>query len=160
MTAISSPQYRPCVGIMLLNQQNNIFVGERIDTPGAWQMPQGGIDDNEEIVTAATRELAEETGLQPSHFFILEIAQEKLKYDLPPHLQKKFWNGKFVGQEQTWVLARFTGVDSDVHLNAHEPPEFQNWQWVNGTQILSMIVPFKKETYQNVIRLFKPYIAL
>ncbi len=127
--------------------------------PGAWQMPQGGIDAGEDIQTAATRELEEEIGVKPEHFTILEVADRTLKYDLPPYLQTKLWGGQFNGQEQTWIAARFTGTESDIHLNAHQPPEFQNWKWVKMHDMLDLIVPFKKETYQQVIGLFEKYSA-
>jgi len=127
-------------------------LGERIDTPGAWQMPQGGIDDGENIETAAFRELAEEVGTGNAQ--ILRIAAKKLRYDLPSNLQKKLWGGKFAGQEQTWVAMLFTGDDSEIILDAHEPAEFQNWQWAPIENSLDLIVPFKRATYEQVIALF------
>ncbi len=154
-----SSLYRPCVGVMLLNAQGDVFVGERIDMPGAWQMPQGGIDAGEDIQEAAMRELEEEIGVKPQHFTILEVAAHTLKYDLPPYLRNKLWGGQYNGQEQTWIVARFTGVESDINLNAHQPAEFQNWKWVRAQEMLDLIVPFKKETYTQVIRLFKDYIS-
>lgn len=141
--------YRTCVGIALLNENGHVFVGERIDTPGAWQMPQGGIDKGEDIKTAFYRELKEETGTDQAK--ILKIHGEPLRYDLPPHLYGKLWNGKYGGQEQTWVASQFTGEDHDINIHAHTPPEFRDWQWVALNEILDLIVPFKKDTYRQVI---------
>lgn len=157
MTDISKLPYRPCVGIALFNAEGRVFVGERIDTPGAWQMPQGGIDPGEDLSVAAARELYEEIGVMEDKFEILEIAQEKFRYDLPPYLQTKLWNGAFRGQEQTWIATRFLGTAGDINLNAHTPAEFQNWKWVTMPEMLDLIVPFKKETYQHVIRLFQKF---
>lgn len=157
MTDISSLPYRACVGIALFNRDGRVFMGERIDTPGAWQMPQGGIDDGEDAARAALRELAEEVGTDKAE--ILEIAAEKLRYDLPPYLQGKLWNGKFRGQEQVWVAARFTGTDADINLNAHQPAEFQAWQWSRLQDIPDLIVPFKRATYEKVIELFAQHGA-
>lgn len=144
--------YRPCVGITLFNVDGSVFVGERIDSPGAWQMPQGGIDEGEDILTAAHRELFEEVGT--NKVTLLKIANEKIRYDVPPELSTKHWGGKYRGQEQTWVAFRFTGKDSDIRLDAHTPQEFWRWQWVPLGQTVDLIVPFKRETYRKVISLF------
>lgn len=153
MSAKSSPPlYRPCVGIALFNAQGQVFVGERIDTPGAWQMPQGGIDNGEAIEAAALRELQEEIGTASAQ--ILRIAEETIRYDLPKNLRNTLWNGAYAGQEQTWVAARFTGSDSDIDLNCFDPPEFRAWQWVDLGETIDLIVPFKRDTYRKVIALF------
>ena len=144
--------YRPCVGLYILNSEKKIFVGERIDNPGAWQMPQGGIDGNEDIETAVFREMKEEIGTDNAK--ILTIMQEKLRYDLPPHLKDKLWNGEYRGQEQTWVALEFLGKDSDINLNHDATPEFQAWKWVTPLSSLDLIVPFKKTTYEEVIKEF------
>lgn len=148
--------YRPCVGIALFNAENKVLVGERIDNPGAWQMPQGGIDPGEDIETAALRELGEEIGSCKAQ--IIRIASEKIRYDLPDDLIARHWNSKYRGQEQTWVAARFMGVDADINLNAHNPAEFTHWQWVPLRETLDLIVPFKRETYAKVIALFEDLI--
>ena len=146
--------YRPCVGIVLLNANNQVFVGERIDNPGAWQMPQGGVDDNETIEIAALRELAEEIGTDNAT--IVKVAEEKLRYDIPQEtLERLPWGNTYCGQEQTWVAMRFTGNDTDIDLNAHSEPEFSAWKWVNLNETLDLIVPFKRKTYQRVINLFE-----
>lgn len=148
-----SSLYRPCVGIALFNKDNHVFVGERIDTPGAWQMPQGGIDPGENIKRAAIRELREETGTDKAE--IIRVADDvPIRYDFPPDLQQRLWNGKFAGQEQIWVAARFTGSDADIDLHSFNPPEFNAWQWVSLGQTIDFIVPFKLELYKKVIELF------
>lgn len=150
---MSNLPYRPCVGIALFNANGLVFVGERIDTPGAWQMPQGGIDEGEDIRTAAMRELREEIGTDKAE--IAGIVPEKLHYDLPPDMQKRLWDGLFRGQEQTWVAARFTGTDADIDISAHDPAEFANWQWVELEKTPELIVPFKRQSYEKVIKLLR-----
>ena len=144
--------YRPCVGIALFNQGGQVFVGERIDTPGAWQMPQGGIDPGETVVQAALRELREEVGSDKAD--ILQTYDKKLRYRLPDRLIEKLWNSQYGGQEQTWIAARFVGNDSDINIAAHNPAEFRAWKWVALNDILDLIVPFKRETYREVIQAF------
>ncbi len=149
--------YRPCVGITLFNPQGKVFVGERIDTKGAWQMPQGGVDEGETAEQTALRELREEVGTDKAD--IICIGERKISYELPDHLVTSLWNGKYRGQEQTWVAAMFTGKDSDIDLNAinetNTPPEFSAWQWVDLPDILGLIVPFKRDIYREVIEMFK-----
>lgn len=150
---MSSLPYRPCVGIALFNAEGKVFVGERLDNPGAWQMPQGGIDDGEDIQTAFFREMKEEIGTDRAK--ILKIMDRTLSYALPPHLLGKLWGGRWGGQEQTWIAARFTGTDTDINIYAHNPPEFGRWQWVALNEVLNLIVPFKRNTYREVIREFQ-----
>ena len=148
--------YRPCVGIALFNDDNHVFVGERIDNTGAWQMPQGGIDEGETVEDAFFREMEEEIGSTLAE--IIRVHDTPLRYELPPHLLGKLWNGQYGGQEQIWVAARFMGLDSDINIHAHRQPEFQAWQWAPLDQILDLIVPFKRNTYAEVITAFKDIV--
>ena len=152
--------YRPCAGFMLANRQGKVFVGQRIDSQhlGAWQMPQGGIDPGEDTAMAALRELAEETGIGAHLVDIIARTKEPLRYDLPEDLIGKLWGGKYRGQEQHWFLGRFKGNDEDVDLEAHNPPEFATWQWIEPQQLPHMIVPFKRDVYRAVVREFAALI--
>lgn len=145
--------YRPCVGITLFNHNRQVFVGERIDNPGAWQMPQGGVDPGEDIETAFFREMREEIGTDKAR--IIRIMGRPLRYELPSLLQQKLWDGQYRGQEQIWVAGQFLGHDDDILINAHQPPEFQQWKWVGLEQIIDMIVPFKRDIYHAVIDAFR-----
>ncbi len=153
---MSGDLYRPCVGLCLFNRDGKVFVGERLDYPGAWQMPQGGIDDGEDIHIAALRELKEEIGTDKAE--IIRIHDKKLRYVTPPELREKLqkiWGKPYIGQEQTWVALRFTGNDSDIKLDADEHPEFDRWQWSALPDVPAMIVPFKIDTYRQVVEAFK-----
>jgi putative (di)nucleoside polyphosphate hydrolase len=152
----SALPYRPCVGIALFNGDGKVFVGERIDTPGAWQMPQGGIDEGEDLEAAALRELKEEIGTE--HAALLKISERTTCYDLPERLLHRLWDGRYRGQEQHWVAMRFTGKDSDIRLDADERPEFRAWQWVGLRETLDLIVPFKRDTYSQVIEMFSSLV--
>lgn len=143
----STLPYRPCVGIMLINDDGDIFVAKRLDTPDAWQMPQGGIDDGETPAQAALRELGEEIGTDKA--VILAESKQWLSYDLPPHLLGKVWGGRYRGQTQKWVACRFTGTDRDIDI-ATQHPEFDAWQWVSLDKLTALIVPFKRATYEQV----------
>lgn len=145
--------YRPCVGIALFGQAGHVFVGERIDTPGSWQMPQGGIDPGEDVISAAFRELEEEVGTNKAD--LIRVAERTIRYDVPMSLSTKHWGGKYRGQEQTWVALRFTGADADIRLDQHDVPEFSKWQWVPLSQAADLIVPFKRDTYLDVIKMFR-----
>ncbi len=126
MNDYSALPYRPCVGIMLVNAQGKVFVGRRIDyrVGDYWQMPQGGIDEGEDLLDAALRELMEETGISGELVSVLGQTSEELFYDLPDDLLGVLWKGQFRGQRQHWILARFQGEDSQVRLDAHDPAEF------------------------------------
>ncbi len=150
--------YRPCVGIMLLNKQGWVFVGNRIDVPGDhWQMPQGGIDDGEDPVDAAFREVNEETGIDPSKIELICQSKTWHSYDLPKPLSRKIWRGKYRGQTQCWFAMRFTGENGDINLNTHKA-EFAQWRWVKLNDLTALIVPFKRHTYQQVIDEFKDVV--
>ena len=141
--------YRPCVGIMLFNQDGKVFVGKRIDqTVESWQMPQGGIDKGESPRDAALRELEEEAGTAKAE--IIAEMDEWVTYDLPEHLIGVAFHGKYKGQKQKWFALRFTGSDADIDLTAHDP-EFSDFRWVTLEELPELIVPFKRETYRAVI---------
>ena len=152
--------YRPCVGIMLVNDEGRAFVGRRIDNREGdwWQMPQGGVDEGEDLKEAALRELAEETGAKAEHVSLIRQTEEPIRYDLPEDLIGKLWGGKYRGQEQIWFLARFSGTDDDIDLQAHDPAEFCDWKWVDAEQLPDLIVPFKKRVYRAVLEEFRELI--
>src|SRR6185369_5392123 len=151
-------RYRRGVGVMLLNREGKVFVGARIDnTDEAWQMPQGGIDADEEPWATALRELEEETGIEASLVARVGECPERLKYDLPEGLRGKLWGGKYVGQDQDWYLARFLGSDEDVNIHTKHP-EFREWKWIDPQQLPELIVPFKRELYRQLLREFEEYL--
>lgn len=154
-------QYRPCVGVMLVNGEGKAFVGQRIDNKEGdrWQMPQGGVDPGEPLDAAMLRELAEETGARPEHLRVLARLEQELFYDLPPELQGKLWGGRYKGQRQSWYLVRFTGSDADIDLAAHDPPEFCAWKWVEPELLPELIVPFKRDVYRAVVDGFREALA-
>ena len=151
--------YRPCVGIMLCNAEGGIFAGQRLDNlSDAWQMPQGGIEKDEEPETAALRELTEETGIPADAVEIVTRTADWIPYELPAHLIPKLWKGRFRGQKQIWFLMRFKGSDDLINIETEEP-EFSQWCWMPASDLLDKIVPFKRETYERVIREFKTQIS-
>ena len=153
---IEALPYRPCVGILLLNAADRVFVGRRIDTAkegeNIWQMPQGGIDKGETPAAAALRELREEIGTDKAE--IIAESRQWLRYDLPPHLLGKVWKGRYRGQKQRWFALRFLGRDGDIDLNT-EHPEFDAWQWVELDDLPNLVIPFKRDTYRAVVSEFK-----
>lgn len=142
--------YRPCVGILLMNRDGKVFLGERLDTPGAWQMPQGGIDDGEKPKAAALRELEEETGVDRQLVKILGQTADWVLYDLPPNLLGKVWGGKYAGQKQIWFKMLFTGDDSTINIKTKHP-EFRQWKWSDPADVISEIVEFKRDVYRGVL---------
>ena len=152
--------YRACVGVMLVNGDGHAFVGKRIDNREGdfWQMPQGGIDDGEDLREAALRELWEETGVLAEHVTLLAETREELFYDLPEELLGKLWKGKYRGQRQFWLLARFNGSDEHIRIDAHDPAEFCEWKWVEPALLPDLIVPFKKRVYRAVLEEFRDLI--
>lgn len=155
---IAKLPYRPCVGLMVVNADGKVFAAQRIDNPGpAWQMPQGGVDEGETPREAALRELQEETGLGPEKVSILAETPQWLPYDLPHDLVPNLWKGRFRGQEQKYFLMRFHGEDSDINIET-EHPEFSRWTWMDMDALLDNIVPFKRDTYAEVIAQFRPIV--
>jgi putative (di)nucleoside polyphosphate hydrolase len=136
---------------MLVNEHKKVFVGQRIDsTLEAWQMPQGGLDEGEDVEAGALRELEEETGIAASLVEILARSRQELLYDLPEDLVGKLWKGRYRGQRQIWFLMRFLGRDTDINLETSHP-EFRAWKWAEPNDLPDMIVPFKRTLYQNVL---------
>lgn len=151
---IEALPYRACVGVMLVNGQGQVFVGQRIDTEApAWQMPQGGIDPGEDPMQAALRELREETGLTPDLVTVEAQTADWVSYDLPPDLVPKIWKGQFRGQRQHWFLMRFLGRDDQIRIDT-DHPEFSEWRWLDPSQLVNSIVPFKRQVYQAVCEEF------
>ena len=150
--------YRRGVGVMLLNRDGRAFVGRRLDSAlDAWQMPQGGVDEGEEPLAAAMRELEEETGIAADKVEILARCPVELTYDLPEVLIGKVWKEPWRGQRQTWFLARFHGEDSDVNI-ATPHAEFRAWKWADPAELPALIVPFKKKLYEDVLAAFRPWL--
>jgi putative (di)nucleoside polyphosphate hydrolase len=146
--------YRPCAGIMLINTDNHVFVGQRMDSVSdAWQMPQGGIDPGENAQVAAFRELEEETGVAPHLAKLLAQSSREYLYDLPPELMGRMWNGKYRGQAQTWFAMQFLGSDADVDI-ATDTQEFRAWRWADPADLVALIVPFKRKLYKDVLAEF------
>ena len=136
------------VGIVLLNKDNEVFVGKRKDNPiDKWQMPQGGIDNNEKPLDAMKRELEEETSV--TNIKILKEVNSWLEYELPPHLLGKIWKGKYRGQTQKWFIVRFIGSDTEINLKTKKP-EFIEWRWISHKLLTEVIVDFKKNVYKKL----------
>ena len=146
--------YRPCVGVVLARSDGTIFTGERCDTPGAWQMPQGGIDKGETPEDAAFRELEEETGVARDLVTLEAGTDGWITYELPDHLLGKMWGGRYRGQKQKWFLLRFQGADKDIEIK-QKHQEFSRWRWSPADEVLRDIVPFKQEVYDQVIAAFR-----
>ncbi|SFQ95213.1 RNA pyrophosphohydrolase [Poseidonocella sedimentorum] len=155
---IAQLPYRRCVGVMLINSDKRIFVGQRLDSDlPAWQMPQGGIDPGETPTDAALRELHEETGVGAEHVRIEAQTDETLKYDLPLELVPKVWKGRYRGQEQYWVLLRLEAPEDVIDIDT-EHPEFSEWRWLDPQELLAQIVPFKRDVYRQVLDHFSDHL--
>ena len=136
------------VGIILLNDKNNVFVGKRIDNPkNSWQMPQGGVDENEDFLQAAKRELEEETGIKSIK--LIKELNGWFKYDLPKYLLGKLWNGKYRGQKQKWFVMKFLGKPDEINVKTKNP-EFLNWKWIELSQLSNIAVHFKVDIYNKL----------
>ena len=138
------------VGIIVLNKKNEVFVGKRIDNPiDKWQMPQGGVDNGEDYITAMKRELIEETNI--TSIKIIKELKKIYQYELPQNLVGIIWKGKFRGQKQKWFITRFLGNDSEINLNTKHP-EFIEWKWLEPKLLPKVIVEFKKNLYLNLLK--------
>ncbi|MFK7939366.1 MAG: RNA pyrophosphohydrolase [Roseovarius sp.] len=156
---IAKLPYRPCAGVMLVNADQQVFVGQRRDNQTqAWQMPQGGIDPGEDPRDAALRELWEETGVVAELVHIEAETKGWVPYDLPHDLVPKLWKGRYRGQEQKWFLMRFQGSDADVNIATAEP-EFSQWRWLPQAELVASIVPFKRTVYAQVLSEFQEYLT-
>ena len=148
--------YRVGVGIIVLNKENKIFVAKRIDNPrNFWQLPQGGVDEGEDFLSAAYRELEEETSIKNVEL-ITEI-DEITTYELPDYLLGKIWKGKFKGQKQKWFIMRYLGNDDEININTHKP-EFLDWKWIDLNSITKIVVRFKLDVYKILQQKIKKII--
>ena len=137
------------VGAIVLNKDNQVFVGKRKDNPvHKWQMPQGGVDKNEDLIDAMKRELEEETSIK--NIKIIKELEKWTEYELPDYLLGKIWKGKFRGQKQKWFIVRFLGDDNEINLNTSHP-EFIEWKWLNIEKLPDVIVHFKKSVYKKLV---------
>ena len=144
---------RTGVGAIVLNKQNFVFVGKRKDNPiDKWQMPQGGVDINENLRSAMLRELEEETSIK--NIKILKEIEYWLQYELPKNLLGKIWKGKYRGQKQKWFIVKFTGKDSEIDLKTKHP-EFIEWKWIDMNELPNVIVDFKKDVYIKLLKELK-----
>ena len=138
------------VGIALLNHENNVFVGKRIDNPAnSWQMPQGGVDKNEDLLQAAKRELEEETSIKTVK--IIKELNEWQTYDLPTNLLGKLWEGKYRGQKQKWFIMKFLGKNNEINIKT-ERPEFLGWKWIKPSDLPTVAVDFKLNIYKKMAK--------
>ena len=139
---------RSGVGIVVLNKENKIFVAKRIDNPqNFWQMPQGGVDKNDDFLSAAYRELEEETSIK--NVELIKEIDEMLTYELPKHLLGIIWRGKYKGQRQKWFIMRFLGTDDEININTSKP-EFLEWKWIDLDTITKVVVDFKLQVYKKL----------
>ena len=149
--------FRTGVGIILLNNENKVFVGKRKDNPGdKWQMPQGGVEDGENFITAMKRELYEETGIK--NIKIIKEIEKIYEYELPENLVGIIWKGKFRGQKQKWYIIKFIGDENEINLNTKHP-EFIEWKWIDAEILPNVIVDFKKKLYIDILKEIKLVIG-
>ena len=147
-------KYRKCVGMMILNVNKKILVGRRLDHPsGYWQMPQGGIDENENPKEAVWREMMEEIGTNNAK--LIKISNQWINYEIPPETLKTLpWGHKYIGQRQKWFAFEFLGEDEDINVGT-DNPEFSEWKWAEMVSIVGNIVPFKRNVYSIILEEFK-----
>lgn len=152
-SATAKSGYRTCVGILLLNDTGEIFVGQRMDSRQAgWQMPQGGIDEGESAEQAVWREMREEIGTDQAD--LLLESEVWRSYDLPREIAGRIWGGKYLGQTQRWFAFRFTGHNQDIDIHGHQR-EFSEWRWLEADQLLERVVSFKRDVYVSVVDEFR-----
>ena len=148
---------RSGVGVIILNNENKVFVGKRKDNPvDKWQMPQGGVDKGEDYISAMKRELYEETGIK--NIQILRKINGLYEYELPKKLIGIIWKGKFRGQRQKWFIVKFTGEEKEINLNTKNP-EFIDWKWIIPNRLPEVIVDFKKEMYLDLLKEIEEFIG-
>ena len=139
---------RSGVGIILLNNQNKVFVAKRIDNPkNFWQMPQGGVNKDEDFLKAAYRELEEETSIKSVE--LIKELEGNIVYELPERLLGIIWNGKYKGQKQKWFLMKFVGKEKEINIKTKNP-EFLDWKWIDLNQITEVVVDFKLHVYKEI----------
>tara|TARA_B100001057_G_C22769956_1_gene919168 strand:- start:445 stop:921 length:477 start_codon:yes stop_codon:yes gene_type:complete len=144
------------VGIVVLNNENKVFVAKRIDNPkNYWQMPQGGVDEGEDFLKAAFRELKEETSIK--NVKLMKEFDETITYELPDHLLGIIWKGKFRGQKQKWFLMRFIGEEKEINIKTRNP-EFLDWKWIDIDEITEVVVDFKLHVYEELKEKIKKLI--
>tara|TARA_B100001063_G_C16656140_1_gene498583 strand:- start:249 stop:722 length:474 start_codon:yes stop_codon:yes gene_type:complete len=144
------------VGIIVLNNDNRVFVGKRIDNPGNnWQMPQGGVDKGEDFIAAMKRELHEETSIK--NIKILKEIEKIYEYELPENLIGIIWKGKYRGQRQKWFITKFLGTDDEININTKKP-EFISWKWIERKKLPEVIVSFKKDLYTKLLKEINSFI--
>lgn len=155
---ISKLPYRENVGVMLVNENGHVFVGQRMDSEvPAWQMPQGGIDKGEDAKSAALRELEEETGVSSDLVTLVAESADWIAYDLPHDIVPRIWKGRFKGQKQKWFLLKFHGSDAQINIEV-DHQEFSEWRWLPFEDLVNNIVPFKRAVYQQVVEEFAEHI--
>ncbi|MDG1181373.1 MAG: RNA pyrophosphohydrolase [Tateyamaria sp.] len=155
---IAKLPYRRNVGLMVLNDEGHVWVGQRKDRyKDAWQMPQGGVDKGEDARAAALRELEEETGITAELVDVVAETDDWLPYELPHDLIPQLWKGRYRGQEQKWFLLRFSGTDAHINIETKEP-EFSAWKWMAPAELPDAIVPFKREVYARVLAAFAAHM--
>jgi putative (di)nucleoside polyphosphate hydrolase len=152
--------YRKAVGLLIINEKLEAFIGKRRDTKAAdaWQMPQGGIDEGETPKEAAIRELAEETGITSVE--IVAETEQWFRYEIPAYIATKLWGGKYIGQEQKWFLLKFKGKESEINLESYteERSEFSEWKWCKLEELADHVVFFKRNLYIEILESFRDYL--